>query len=287
MASAIDRAPPSRGRAIELLGSELSRNDDPDALVRGHVALYGSGSASEELMRAAKDVADAAGVVLTQHQSLDLTDAGFDDRRFGRHALVHFAAAGLLGPNATFMHMNALRDDEVAAVIESGMSVVWHPGNFLYYAISATVQSRMPTLREQGVTVAFGTDVAKAWTFGDLGLLGYLVARSGREFLSAADVLAMQTRDGARAVGLADRVGSLEAGKRADLVVRSPAIPEMHPDGDPVREAVLVARSKSVETVICDGVVVVEGGRTTRIDEEYAYRLADASARRMLDRVRI
>lgn len=285
MASEIDRAPPSAERAFGLLGSELWRNRDPDALIRGHVALYGSGSASEELTAAAKARADEAGVVLTQHQNLDPADADFDEARFGRHGLVHFAEQGLLGPNCTFMHMNVLRDDEVAAVADAGMSVVWHPGNYLYYAISAAVPSPMVRLLSRGVTVAFGTDLAKAWTFGDLGLLGYLVARMGGEFLSADEILAMQTRSGARAVGLEDRIGTLEPGKRADLVIRTTAIPEMQPGFDPVREAVLVARSKSVDMVICDGEIVVEGGRLTRLDEDTAYSLAVASAKRMVARL--
>ena len=133
MASQLDRAPASPGRARDLLGGQLARNADPRALVRGHVALYGSGSASEELERAAKACADAAGCVLTQHQSLDAADAAFDRGRFGEDALLHLAAIGVLGRNCSFMHMNALGAAERDAVVASGMTVIWHPGNVLYY----------------------------------------------------------------------------------------------------------------------------------------------------------
>src|SRR6266702_2861360 len=65
----LDRAPADHARAMKLLGGPLARNSDPDALVRGHVGLYGAATASDELERAAKAAADERGAILTQHQS--------------------------------------------------------------------------------------------------------------------------------------------------------------------------------------------------------------------------
>src|SRR5439155_25209595 len=96
LASQIKRAPATRKRALKLLGGELGRNEVPDALVRGHVGVYGSGSASDELELAAKARADAENVIFTQHQNLDANDASFDRNRFGRDALVYFAESGVL-----------------------------------------------------------------------------------------------------------------------------------------------------------------------------------------------
>ncbi len=285
MASQLDRAPASPGRARDLLGGQLARNADPRALVRGHVALYGSGSASEELERAAKACADAAGCVLTQHQSLDAADAAFDRGRFGEDALLHLAAIGVLGRNCSFMHMNALGAAERDAVVASGMTVIWHPGNVLYYGIGDVGRSAMPGLRARGVPVAVATDLAKAWSFGEMGWLASLVARAGGDHLSSEDVLELQTRAGARAVGREDDLGSLEPGKRADLVIRRDDVPGAQPGLDPLRQCMLIARASSVDTVIVDGSVVVEHGRLPGVDVGDVLDRARRSARRVLDRM--
>jgi 5-methylthioadenosine/S-adenosylhomocysteine deaminase len=281
MATEVERAPATTQRALEVLGGELHRNDDRDALVRGHVALYGTGTMTDELAVAAKRRADEAGTVLTLHQNFDSSDVAYDDERYGRPGVEHLAELGVLGPNTTLAHMNILRDGEVEALRTSGAGIVWHPGNFLFYAIAASVPCRVPELVERGVRVAFMTDAAKVWSFGEMAWLGYLTARMGGSFLSSEQILEMQTRGGAEAIGLADRIGSLEAGKRADLVIRTDALPEAHPGMDPVREMVLVSRSKSVDTVIVDGQIVVRGGRLTRLDEDVAYELARATTRRL------
>src|SRR5262249_21125934 len=216
---------------------------------------------------AAKECANGAGVVLTQHQCLDAADAAFDRARFGADPLVHLSRLGVLGENCSFMHMNALTEGDLDAVRSSNMTVVWHPGNFLYYGIAAKGPSAAVELARSGAPVALGADIAKAWTFTETSLIGYLVARMQGVELGAETLLAMLTRNGARAVGLASRIGTLEAGKRADLVIRRDDLPEALPGIDPVRQLALISRTKSVRTVLVDGRVVVEDGRSTTVDE--------------------
>jgi cytosine/adenosine deaminase-related metal-dependent hydrolase len=283
-AAEVDRAPPTLARCLKSLGRELWRNRDPDALVGAHVAVYGSGSASDDLLRAAKRCADDNGVVLNQHQSFTPEGAAREDARLGRHALVHFAELGVLGPNVTFVHMNVVRDDEIEPIVSSGMSLVWHPGNYLFYGLGAKTPQRMPELHELGVNLAFGHDVAKIWTFGELPYLAYLTARNHGRFIPAESCLEMATIGGAKAMGWEKRIGSLELGKRADLVIRRTDIPEAQPGVNPVLESVLVARSKGVDTVICDGAIIVRGGRSTRLDEAAVYGRARASVRRLMEK---
>lgn len=285
MTREISRAPAETDRCLKMLGGQLWRNTNADALVRGYICLYGAGTCTDELTRAAKICADNNGVVFAQHQNFLMDDTAGDDARFGRHAVTHFSELGLLSENTTFVHMNVLRDDEVRAVVASGMSLVWHPGNYMFYGLSGQTRCRMPELWRQGVNLTLGTDAAKAWTFGDLGLIAYLVARQTGEFLPAENILEMVTIGAAKAVGLADRIGSLEVGKRADVVIRSQALPECLPFLAPIREMVLVSRSKSVDTVIVNGEVVVRAGRLTRLDEGPVYDAARLWSRRMVDRV--
>ena len=277
MATQVPRAPCDAARVKEL-GGQLWRNAK-GGLSRGHVAVYGMGSASDALMAEAKRVADAAGSVVHQHQSFMPEDAAADAARFGKPALVHFAEAGLIGPSSVFTHMNALSEAEAEAVVASGMALVWHPGNAVYYGIAPNARSRFPGIARAGTAVAFGTDVAKAWSFGDLGIIGYLMAREWGDYVPAETILEMFTLGGARAMG-SDQLGRLAVGRPADIVIRRADLPEVQPGFDPVRHLVLIQRSKGVDTVICDGRVIVAGGRPVGVDLDEVIAEARVSALR-------
>jgi len=281
----LDRAPADHARSMKLLGRQLARNRDPDALVRGHIGLYGAATASDELERAAKAAADEQGAILTQHQSFYADDVADDDARFGGHPLAHFADIGVLGPNCTFAHMNAIRDDETQPVVDSGLTIVWMPGNYMYYGMAEFFKQRAAEMYHLGVPVAFGSDVAKVWGFGEQGYLGFLLARAHGQFLAAEEIMEMTSRSGARAVGLQDRLGSLAPGMLADLVIRGTGAAESHPPANPVRDIALIGRTKAVDTVIIDGKVVLRHGHATLVEDEDVFGLADASARRLAARV--
>jgi cytosine/adenosine deaminase-related metal-dependent hydrolase len=180
--------------------------------------------------------------------------------------------------------MNVLTDAEVDAVVDSGMALVWHPGNFMYYGIAQQARSRFPEMHRRGTAVAFGTDVAKAWAFGELGFIAYLVSREWGDYVPSESLLEIFTLGGARALGLEQEVGSIEPGKRADLVIRSAEMPDAQPNVAPVKQLMLVSRTKGVDTVLCNGEVLVRRGSLTRLDEAEAYSLGRASAKRMAER---
>jgi cytosine/adenosine deaminase-related metal-dependent hydrolase len=283
-ATEINRAPATRSRAESILGGQLWRNRDPASLVSAHIGLYGSGSASDELILAAKECADANRVIFTQHQNFEPSSVEAEDVRYGKHALVHLAEIGALGPNCTFVHMNAIRDDELEPVLDSGMSVIWHAGNYQFYSLSTIMRNRMPELYNAGVNLSFGVDAAKIWTFGDMGPLAYLSARAAGAFIPAVDIFAMQTIGAARAVGMQEKLGSIEVGKQADLVIRRDDLAESQPGVNPLSQLIFLSRSQSVDTVMVAGRVVVKDRRLTLIDEDAIYELARRSARRVAER---
>jgi cytosine/adenosine deaminase-related metal-dependent hydrolase len=219
------------------------------------------------------------------------TDTAIDDRRHGRHPLVHYSDIGLLDSNSTFAHMNVIRGDEVSPISGSGMSVVWCPTASMIYGVGGTVRGRHRELLERGVNVALGSDApnfAGSIDVGEQAFIAMLTAReqTGRgDALEAEDVLPMATINGAQALGWADRIGSLEVGKLADLVVRRDDLPEAQPGLDPLRGIVYSARAKSVDTVIVDGKIIVANGRSTRVDEEAIYDEARRASRALLERM--
>ena len=170
-----------RGPAFESLGGQLKRNANADALVRGHVALRGIAHVSDDLLLAAKELADENDVVLNMHQSYNEYDVSDDDRRLGCHPLVHYAEIGALGENCTFSLMNILRDDEVKPVTESGMSVVWSPSASMLLAVGATFRGRHAELYRQGVNVALASDSSNSSGSYDVADQAYLALLTARE----------------------------------------------------------------------------------------------------------
>jgi 5-methylthioadenosine/S-adenosylhomocysteine deaminase len=272
-------------RALRLLGGQLRRNRDPDALVTGHVAIYGVGTGSLELMKTAKSCADANGAVFAMHQSFAPDDHRFDVARLGGPPMVRYAEHGLLAPNSTFTHLNFLDPAEVAAMSAADATAVWHPGNAMYYGFAPQAPFQIGNLDRAGATIALGNDVAKAWTFGDLPLIGYLLARQCGDFIGADRIVGMLTTGGAKAIGRLNDLGTLMAGKRADLVIARTDEAIFQPGTDTMLHLGLIARGRTVDTVIVNGTIVVRGGRCTQVDEadvsNRAHMRAAALARRL------
>jgi cytosine/adenosine deaminase-related metal-dependent hydrolase len=287
----IRRSPSTLDEALERLGGQLWRNADPDALVRGHVAVIGLGTASETLLLEARRVADAAGVVVNMHHAYSPADTSADTLRYGRDPLVHLDAIGFLGRELVLAHANHLTDAECDLVVERGTSLAWAPAASMRWGHGSSIHGRHAEVWRRGGNVALGSDSAN-WSNSfdlfrqaDLALLSARAAHEDRTYLLADDVLRMATRGGARATGLEDRIGSLEPGKRADVVIHTLDRPELHPRTDMLRNLMYASGSRSVDTVIVDGRVVLEGGRFVALDEERLIARVDEASRAMLARM--
>lgn len=280
----IPGTPTSLAEALDRLGGQLARYGDTTAPVHAHVAVLGLGTASEELLIAAKAAASAAGVVLNMHQSYSPADTEADRRRFGADPLVHLARIGVLDRNVTLAHANYLTDAECQAVIETGATLVWAPAASMMWGHGSSATGRHAELLRRGANIALGSD-SPNWSNDfdlfrqmSLAILSAREAHRQRDYLTAEDGLAMATRGGARAVGLDRLIGSLEVGKRADLVIHTMDRPELHPRTEMVRNLVYAARSKSVSTVIVDGRIVLDHGVFPHLDARAALAGIDASS---------
>jgi 5-methylthioadenosine/S-adenosylhomocysteine deaminase len=279
------RVPPDRDRCLKMLGGQLFRNRDKDGILHGHVALYGEGTASDELLRAAKALADRDGVVLNSHIGYDIDLAEAMEKHWKKPRFVHLAELGVLGPNVTFVHMNLIRDDEVEPILSSGLSMVWCPLAYLSRGTPLRHRTRLPEMKQRGGTVALGTDSARQCSAGDSGFLALHLAAEAGYATASEDVLEMLTLGGARAAGLDSIIGSIEAGKRADIVVRRPDVAEMGPGIDAAHQLVSVGHGPTADTVLVNGRVVMEGGQPTLVDAETVLADARASVQRMVRRL--
>jgi len=268
------RAPRTREEALARMGGELHRNRDPEALVTGHVAILGLGTASETLMMEAKQRADAAGVVLNLHQSYSPADTEADRQRFdGKDPLVHLKDIGFLGRNITFGHANHLTDAECDVILEAGPNLAWAPAASMMWGHGGSIHGRHAELWRRGANIALGSDSANwsndfdLWRQANLAVLSARDSHGDRTYLIAEDGLEMATRGGAKACGMDGQIGSIEAGKRADIVIHTLNRPELIPTTNMIRNLFYASGSKSVHTVIVNGKVVLEDGVFVGIDE--------------------
>ena len=197
----------------------------------------------------------------------------------GRHHPIRLLHdADLLGPDTTYIHCNNLADDEYAAIAQSDGSVSMSPCAEMHVGHGLPATGRClaagirPALSLDYVTQVggdlFGTMRATLAT--ERGLRARVAFEAGCGVgpwtLHTADVLEFATYRGAVALGLQDRIGTLESGKQADIVLLSTASFHMSPVNDPVAAIVLYATPGDVDTVMVAGRVLKRGGRLVRQD---------------------
>ena len=271
------RAPIDLDRSLAQLDAELHRNADPDALVRGYVFVYGVGTGSPELLQAAHACARDYNVPLHLHAGYVPEEAEIYRALNGASQLVHLQDLGVLDEQTVVVHANALDDAEEAAVRESGCQIVWCPTAFFSLGIGRRSRFMMAERFRRGVRVSLGTDGSFDGTPGDTMQAAHFAAQTYADPISAEALLEMQTINAAAAAGLDAELGSLERGKRADVVVRSPRAAEAYPGNNPLHQLALTMGSGTVETAVVNGEVVFSGSRSTRVDEPEVYRSVSAS----------
>ena len=187
----------------------------------------------------------------------------------GERPLDTLNAIGLLGPRTQCVHMTDLGDQDIALLAATGAHVVHCPQSNMKLAAGACPTAR---LLNKGVNGALGTDGAASNNdlnmFGEMqaaALLGKLTAADAAA-LPAEDSLYMATMGGARAMGLADHIGSLETGKQADLITVDLSGPECQPLYNPLSQLVYACNGSQVTNSWVAGNILVRDRELTRIN---------------------
>ena len=266
---------------LELLDQQTDRYPfHGDARVRCVVALQAQGTASDDLLIGAKALADRKRIPLIFHQSWSEAEVENSLAAHHQRPIEHLADIGVLGPNVTLVHAILVDEREIELLAESGTSTVFCP-NAVRRGMGVIRDGRYPEMLEAGVTVALGSD---GWGGkSDIARQAFLAATLFREFrnempvITADRALEMATLHGARALGLQDEVGSLEVGKRADIVIHSTNRPGPRAK-DPVHRLIYYWQSETVDTVLVEGEVIYDQRHFTRFDERDALERIDAAA---------
>ncbi|MDO3720099.1 TRZ/ATZ family hydrolase [Marinobacter sp. chi1] len=176
---------------------------------------------------------------------------------------------GLLGPNTQCVHMTQMDDADIETIASTGAHIVHCPESNLKLASGLCPVQK---LIDAGINVAIGTDGAAS--NNDLDLFGELqtaamlakVVAGDAAALSAHDALAMATLNGAKALGREQELGSLKAGKLADIIAVDLSDPFIQPVYDPASHLVYSNHGRAVSHSWIHGVPQVQDGRLTRID---------------------
>ena len=236
--------------------------------------VVGHTTCSDPLWKAARALADEHGVGMSFHMSPAKLDPEGFLSEFGHRPMVHLAELGVLRDDVSITHAVQVDQQELAIMAEAGVTVAHCPTTALKVSYGVTQVGKMPEMVMAGMNVAIGTDGNNASNYSDLMRATYLVAglfkdaRTDPQMFPAEKAFEMSTLGGARAICAQDEIGSLEPGKKADLVLHDTDRPEWRPLLNVMNQLVWSADGRGVHTVFVDGKKVVEAGRMTTIDEE-------------------
>lgn len=225
-------------------------------------------SCSDDLLRATARSARQRGCLIHTHASENPGEIAAVRDEFGADNIVALHERGISGPDVVLAHCVHLSEAEFDSLRSNDTRVVHCPSTNLKLA-SGTAP--VPRLLEAGVTVGLGADGApcnnRLSAFSEMRLASLLQKPiHGAEAMSASMVLRLATMGSARALGLDDEIGSLEPGKRADVVVIGRERPHLHPIVDPVTTLVFAAEAGDVTHVFVDGRQVVRDRRLVAVD---------------------
>jgi cytosine/adenosine deaminase-related metal-dependent hydrolase len=248
--------------------------------------LLGFGTCSPALMQGARALAERYGVgwgmmQFASHPSRRTTD---------RVPLAELDALGVLTPATKLAHMVYVDDEDIALLARRGVKVSHCPTAGLKHTKGLAAHGRFVEMLDAGVCVSLGGDSGNGSNHFDMLRLMYLAAtlykdaRLDVSVMPPERALEMATIRGAEALLLETAIGSIESGKRADLVLYDLDVPEWRPLLNPVNNLVYAATGASVRTVLIDGRVVLDEGHLTMLDERLVYERAEALARQHIAR---
>ena len=196
---------------------------------------------------------------------------------FGRRSIAQLDHYGILGERTLIAHCVWLNDDEIKRIADTGTAISHCP---ISNAKLASGVARVPEMLAAGITVGLGTDgpvCNNSLSLFEEMKFASLIQKATRldaTVLPADQILRMATINGARALGLGDRIGSLEVGKQADLLLLDLAQPNLTPTeinaagGNLLWNLVFAADARNVAAVWVDGRQLLDNGRATRVNEQ-------------------
>ncbi len=235
-------------------------------------------TASEELLIKVRELADEYNMGIHIHVSETQKEIEDVSSQKGLRPFEYLDKIGFLGPDVVAAHSVWLSDNEIEIIKKNNVKISHNPCSNMKLASGVAPVSK---LIENDICVSIGTDGASSNNNLDLieelktASLLQKVSTSDPKVLNSDEAIAMGTIKGAEALGLESEIGSIEVGKKADIVLIDTNSANMVPDSSSLSSNIIYsANGSNVDTTICDGKILMENKKLTILDEEEIYAKA-------------
>jgi 5-methylthioadenosine/S-adenosylhomocysteine deaminase len=225
---------------------------------------------SDEIIIKTKELADKYGVGVHMHVAEAKSEIEYTQSVYGEPTVTHLNRLGVLDKNLLAVHTVWLTDEEVDLFKKHDVKVSHNPAS----AMRVLGFAKIPLMMDKGICVSIGTDGASSSNRMDMVDEMWLTSlihkgwRLDSTVMPSEDILAMATKNGARAL-LDDKVyGQLVPGLKADLIVVDPKGPSMMPVNDKVAALVTAMHSNNIQDTMCDGKWVMRDRKVLSINED-------------------
>lgn len=228
---------------------------------------------SDELCQGMRDLCNRHNIGYNSHAAAVLNENDMSVQLFGKRTIARLAELEVLGPRFQAVHMVSVNDEEIQLLVETNTKVAHNPVQNALAGKGITTTGAILNMMDAGVTVGLGTDGGGAFMGNLLESIRTTVAlhrdmTMDNSRFPLMRAFAMATRDSARCSFWDDRVGTLEAGMAADLILVDISDPRYAFDDTPHLWFLYSGHAGEIKTVLIDGEVVVDDGRVVTVDEE-------------------
>ena len=240
-----------------------------DPLVSIAVEPHSLFTCSPDLLSSANDMALRHNVPLIIHLAETLNELDEVKKRYGKRPVEHLRTLGLLGPHLIADHCVHLEMNDIRMLAENGVKAIHNPESNMKLASGI---APVPDMLANHVTVGLGTDGCASnnnldlLTEMDMAAKLHKINTMDTTVMDALTVVRMTTIEGAKALGMGDIAGSLEKGKRADVIIVDTKRPHLTPMYNPYSHLVYAARGNDVIHSIINGQLVMEDRELLTID---------------------
>lgn len=252
------------------------------------IAPHSAYSCSTENLKRGIELAHYYGIGLHTHISETLAEQLIIKERFGCTTSEYLRDIGFFDIPTIAAHCVHVTENDMGILRDHGVTAAHNPESNMKLSSGIAPVLRMI---EKGVNVSIGTDGASSNNdldmWGEMRSASFLqkVAGGNPSAMPAYEILKMATVNGAKALGMEDRLGRIAEGMIADMVMLDIEKPHYYPRHDMVANLVYCAKSSDVDTVFVDGRMVVSDGRVAGLDTENLYREVEATVSCIMSRL--
>lgn len=253
-------------------------HDTADGRIRVFFGPHSPYTASEELLKEVRKLADENNIKIHIHVSETQKEIDDVSAEKGLRPFEYLDSIGFLGPDVVCAHSVWLSDEEIEIIKKHDVKISHNPCSNMKLASGIAPVSK---LLENDICVAIGTDGASSNNNLDIieelrtASLLQKVSTLDPKALNSDEALAIGTINGARALGWDDEIGTVEVGKKADLILIDKNHANMIPDSSKLSSNVIYsANGFNVDTTICNGQILMENRQLTTLDEQDIYKKA-------------